>query len=311
MRTLAAIGLVALLLVALGLFYISNYLGHAERSVSQWHIQKNNAHCFYYKGAKISFTETGNGTPVLLIHGGGSWGYSFRENIDSLSDSLTVYTIDIPGHGYSDVPIDWTFNLTNINDLLIEFLKFIHTEKIGLVGNSWGGGWAINFAENYPEKVTALVLIDSSGLKDSNNYDQSAWRYLSSPIGNLVLSFVTKSEIAKDYQHKLFFDGTKLDDMVIEEVANTFLYRDNLYAQKSYQRNLDWLITDQYLNQLKNVTIIWGRQDAYLPLTMAYEYQQRIPGARLYVVDDTSHLPHEEKPEIVNQILIDSLKHNQ
>ena len=306
MRAAVLLGILALIASATGYIYLSKYLGHDARSESGWAIQKNNAHSFSHKGSRINFTKTGQGSPVVLIHGGGSWGYTFRNNIDALSKSHSVYTIDIPGHGYSDVPTNWNYDLPSINDLLIDFIQHIGADKVGLVGNSWGGGWAIYFAERNPERVNTLVLIDSSGLKDSNDYDQSSWRYLSSPFGNAVLAFATKSAIENDYKTKLFYDGTKVVTGDIDEVANTFLYKTNLYAQKFYQRNLDWRLTDEALDQLKNVTVVWGRQDGYLPLSMAYEYQKRIAGARLFIVESASHLPHEEQPEVVNQILIDS-----
>src|SRR5208337_175159 len=100
-----------------------------------------------------------------------------------------------------------------------------------------------------------------------------------------------------------YYDQSKLEEGAADEVFNALKLRNNLYAQKKYQRNLDWAKTDRELSTLKNVVIIWGRQDKYYPYEMAETYSERIPDSKLYSIEHASHVPHEERPEEVNNII--------
>jgi pimeloyl-ACP methyl ester carboxylesterase len=125
-----------------------------------------------------------------------------------------------------------------------------------IVGNSWGGGWALYFAAKNPERVDTLFLIEASGLVNPNGLDKSTWTCLFSPIANYVLAFVTKKTVEEDYREKLYYDQSKLEASAADEVFNALKLRNNLYAQKKNPRNLDWAKTDRELSTLKNVVII-------------------------------------------------------
>ncbi len=298
------------LLIGSLLFFLQCAVGQPDRPASQWELQKKESQTFSYEDAKINFLDLGSGPVVLLIHGGGTWSYSFRSIVVPLAKKYRVLILDIPGHGYSDIPENWNFTLNDVTELLAAFLDDRGVEKAHIVGNSWGGGWAMHFALSYPERYGHLVLLDTAGHSATNEFDSSAWPYLAYPVlDRIILSTVDREAVARGYRKDLFYDGSLVSDRVIEEIANPFLYSPNLWAQASYEKNLNWTETGTRLNELRNVTLIWGRQDRYLPLELGQIYKKLIPHSKLIIVEKAGHLPHEERPEEVIQTLMDIFAH--
>lgn len=114
---------------------------------------------------RIHFLHAGSGLPMILIHGGGVWLYSFRHNIGPLSEISSVYALDMPGYGFTSI-VDHALpmGLDTMTLAVRKFMDGLHIDKATLVGHSWGGGWALAYALAYPERVDRIVLIDSSGL---------------------------------------------------------------------------------------------------------------------------------------------------
>ena len=85
----------------------------------------------------IHYISQGKGDPVILIHGGGMWLYSYRDNIPELSRTFTVYALDMPGYGYT-VPRANSprYGLSVMADTLLEFMDTLKIEKASLVGHS-------------------------------------------------------------------------------------------------------------------------------------------------------------------------------
>ncbi|HBS06810.1 MAG TPA: hypothetical protein DEA96_17705 [Leptospiraceae bacterium] len=298
------------LLIGSLLFSLQCAVGNPDRPASGWELQRTEGQSFSYEDAQINYLDIGSGPVVLLIHGGGTWSYSFRSIAVPLAKKYRVLILDIPGHGYSEIPESWTFTLSDVTGLLAAFLDDRGVEKAHVVGNSWGGGWAMHFALSHPEKYGHLVLIDTAGHSATNEFDSSTWPYLAYPVLDwIILSAVDREAVARGYRKDLFYDGSLVSDRVIEEIANPFLYSPNLWAQASYEKNLNWTETGTRLNELRNVTIIWGRQDRYLPLELGQIYKERIPHSELIIMEKAGHLPHEERPEEMVQTLMDIFAH--
>ncbi len=116
-----------------------------------------NTHCY---------TAGESGPPLILVHGAGmdsaklSWGEAIRP----LSEQARVYAVDLPGYGQSE----YRNGLVYTNDFYVQFLKAfmdeLQLEKAMVMGLSLGGGIALGFTLQYPEKVSALGLVSSNGI---------------------------------------------------------------------------------------------------------------------------------------------------
>ncbi len=114
-------------------------------------------------GEALGYTVAGSGEPVLLIHGLGGSRRTWREVVGSLAAGHTVIAPDLPGHGESDAPAgDYSLgaHATALRDLLVG----LGHSRATVVGHSLGGGIALQFAHQFPDRIDRLVLISSGGL---------------------------------------------------------------------------------------------------------------------------------------------------
>ena len=119
-----------------------------------------------FKNSKISYSDTGKGTAIVLLHG-------FLENqtmwqafVPELSKKYRVITIDLLGHGNTEC-LGYIHSMEDNADLVHEVLSELRIRKAILVGHSMGGYIALAYAELYPETVKGLVLLNSTSRADS------------------------------------------------------------------------------------------------------------------------------------------------
>jgi pimeloyl-ACP methyl ester carboxylesterase len=120
-----------------------------------------------YKNTQISYSDTGKGTAVILLHG-------FLENktmwdnyISELSKKNRIITIDLLGHGKTE-SLGYVQTMEENADMVYDVLSKLKIKKAVLVGHSMGGYIALAFAELYPEKMKGLVLLNSTSKEDSS-----------------------------------------------------------------------------------------------------------------------------------------------
>ena len=120
-----------------------------------------------YKNTKISFTDDGKGTAVVLLHG-------FLENktmwdkyVSALSKNHRIITIDLLGHGETEC-LGYVHTMEDQADMIFAVLISLRIRKIVLVGHSMGGYVALAFAELYPDYVKGLFLLNTSSRADSD-----------------------------------------------------------------------------------------------------------------------------------------------
>ena len=120
-----------------------------------------------YKNTKISFTDDGKGTAVVLLHG-------FLENktmwdkyVSALSKNHRIITIDLLGHGETEC-LGYVHTMEDQADMIFAVLISLRIRKIVFVGHSMGGYVALAFAELYPDYVKGLFLLNSSSRADSD-----------------------------------------------------------------------------------------------------------------------------------------------
>lgn len=254
----------------------------------------------------LHYTQMGSGPPLILIHGGGSWLYSFRHNISPLAENFCVYAFDMPGHGYTRTRTNYeVYNFDTICDALLGFMDAMNLKKVHLAGHSWGGGWAIYFADQYPERINKLILIDASGM---HRYDQFAWELLKYPVlGKFMLKFFSENTVKKGLKTS-FYDKTLVTREMIKCIHTPLLNKTNLTAQLSYSRNINWEKTKTALPRIRSkVMIIWGKNDQYIHVKHGKRMHNVIPDSRLEIIDQCGHSAHEEHPGHVNRLIADFL----
>jgi pimeloyl-ACP methyl ester carboxylesterase len=250
-----------------------------------------------------------NSEVVVLVHGFSVPSFIYDPTFEFLSkQGFQVLRYDLFGRGYSDRP-----NLQYDIDLFVkqlrELLDALNFQKVHLVGLSMGGAITAAFIEQYPRYVAKHVLIDPSGAKAIAL--SKLLQVVKLPVvGELLLSLFGSASMIKSVAGDLFTPA--LVQHFQEKYAIQMQYQGFKRAILSTLRNGmldDFLETYKRIGALKKPTLLfWGRQDATVPYAHSEIVMQMMPHAQLYTIEDCGHIPHYEKPDEVNPILLTFLK---
>jgi pimeloyl-ACP methyl ester carboxylesterase len=114
-------------------------------------------------GIDTCYERHGSGPPLILTPAGGSHTSTWRFNIGALSSSHEVWTLDLPGSGYSDKPAAFPYTHQSYAEFVRDFMRTMGIPKSVVAGQSLGGAVALEFALDFPERTAGLVLIDAGG----------------------------------------------------------------------------------------------------------------------------------------------------
>jgi len=251
-----------------------------------------------------------SGEPVVFVHGFSVPYFIFDPTFDFLTKSgFFVLRYDLFGRGFSDRP-DVRYNIDLFVKQLADLLDALRfTRPVNLIGLSMGGPITAAFTARHPGRVDKLVLIDPAGARPvvfSRILKVAAMPYAGEAILNLVGSGGMLKNIASD-----LFDKKLVEEFQIRYRVQ-MQYKGFRHAILSTIRNnmLDSFIeTYRRVGTLnKPCLLIWGQNDITVPLKHSDSLRAAIPNTEFNVIEDCGHLPHYEKPEQVNPILMEFLK---
>lgn len=243
-------------------------------------------------GRLVSWFEAGDGPALILLHGGGGTGKAWSAQLAHLSDRYRVIAPDLPGFGQSD----WVPGVDTVDAMAPVLWQWVQTwglKRLVVGGNSMGGRVALSFAAQGPDRVQALILLDSVGV-----------RVPGVPIVNpLTLP-------PAEFMSGLVYDPNaykqKTPYRTLEDA------RELNHGRKSFARYLasSPIAADPRIN-LSVLTmpslLIWGKYDRIVPVDYGRALAKALPQAELLVIDACGHLPHIEEPDIVNRAIRDFL----
>ena len=265
-------------------------------------------HIVSVDGIDTYYERYGSGAPILLVPPGGSHTSTWRFNVAALSHSHEVWTLDLPGSGYSDKPATFPYAHKSYAQFLRDFMDAMGIKKTAIGGQSLGGTVAIEFALDYPERTAALVLIASGGY--SRGAKLSALNPLRYSATNAILmSFSSYPFVVKRFFDYLYHDPTPFarDTALVEQICKINRTPNARPAFYWMQRGLDFDFGLPDPGRIKSVAaptlIIWGREDRVVDVRTSDRFHVDIAGSRLVVIDDAGHMVHEEQPGPVNQAI--------
>jgi pimeloyl-ACP methyl ester carboxylesterase len=255
-------------------------------------------------GQRVNFTIAGQGPPVVLIHGVAGRAAQWDQIVQLLAEHHTVVAPDLLGHGESAKPRgDYSLgaHASGIRDLLVG-LNIAHAS---IVGHSLGGGIAMQFAYQFPERCERLVLVSSGGLGEEVH---PMLRAATLPGSEYVLPVLAHPRLvgaAAMIPRALGQIGLHTGPD-LTEIARGYQSLSNAEARSAFIHTLRAVIdpTGQrvnasdrlYLASNMPTLIIWGRRDRIIPVAHAEPAHQGMPGSRLELFDDAGHFPQLDDP---------------
>lgn len=255
-------------------------------------------------GFRTHFLDRGTGPVILLIHGGGTWLYSFRSNLEPLASSFRVLALDMPGHGFTEPqdPVATRYDYETTDRVLGEFLDRMDIDRVSLVGHSWGGDWAIHFAQRNPDRVRRLVLLASTGLPGGG--ERLEWELLKWPVIGELMARTFRSRAVEWGLRAAFADAALVTPEMVAEIYAPASSLENRLAQVAYSRNLDWEDVRRNVSRTQTPTlIIWGSLDRYGSFSEGRALAEAMPSARFELIAGAGHNVHEEMPERINELI--------
>jgi pimeloyl-ACP methyl ester carboxylesterase len=255
-------------------------------------------------GHRVNFNIAGHGPPVVLIHGVAGRAGQWDQIVQLLAGSHTLIAPDLLGHGESAKPRgDYSLgaHASGIRDLLVG----LDIERASIVGHSLGGGIAMQFAYQFPERCERLVLVSSGGLGEDVH---PLLRAATLPGSELVLPLLAHArvlDVASLIPRALGLIGLRARPD-LTEMAQGYRSLSNAEARSAFIHTLRGVIdpTGQRINASDRLylastmpsLIVWGRRDRIIPLEHAQPAHEGMPGSTLEVFDDAGHFPHLDDP---------------
>lgn len=265
---------------------------------------------FSWRGRRIAFTRRGSGPPVLLVHGiyPAAWSYEWRNNVDYLARTNTVYTIDLLGFGRSDRPaIRYSARL--YISLISDFAAQVIEEPCVLIASSLSAAYALVLGARDPQRFPGLVIIAPSGLvrlTETGSVALDAGRLaLDSPVlGTAAFNAMVSSRALRAHLRKKYSDDTIVTPELVR-VAHTTTHqrgaRHALAAEFAGQLNID--VSRAVRRLMQPTLLVWGSDSTEAPLDEATRYRSIQPAIELTVLSPAGDLPHDERADDFNVIV--------
>jgi pimeloyl-ACP methyl ester carboxylesterase len=259
----------------------------------------------------LYYEDTGNGPPLLLIHGFGASTYTWRYVAPELAKTHRVIAVDLKGFGQSDKPFDTRYSVSDQAELLAELIEEKDLRELTLVGHSFGGGIALMLAleanQRLSGRISKLVLLDSIA------YPQQIpvfFRLLDVPlVSQLGVRMVPPTVQTRVALRIAYLDDSKIDPEEVETYAAPLKTAAGKHAIIHSARQIvpEGIVelSERYKTIALPTLIMWCDHDRIVPLEVGLKLRRTLPNSTLKLVEDCGHMPQEEQPVSTIEILKD------
>src|SRR3954464_13915648 len=267
-------------------------------------------------GHRVIYRIAGSGPPVVLIHGMINSSRHWEGVARRLARSHTVIAPDLIGHGDSATPrADYSLgaHAASIRDLLAA----IGVDRATIVGHSLGGGVAMQFFWQFPQRTERLVLISSGGL----GHEVSPMLRAAALPG---VSHLLAAAAHKRTLDALWAAGGRMRDrgrskgVYLQAIARALRPLEQPDARQAFVQTLRSVIDVHgqrvsardrlYLLAEMPTLLVWGERDHTIPLAHGLDAHAAIPGSRFATLPRAAHFPHLEDPEGLAEVLREFLE---
>jgi pimeloyl-ACP methyl ester carboxylesterase len=262
-------------------------------------------------GRRIAYRRGGHGPAIVLVHGIAGRGAGWEPVAERLRARYDVIVPDLPGHGDSDPPVG-DYSTGAYACALRDLLEVLEVGPATIVGHSLGGGVAMQFSYQFPERVERLVLVSSGGL---GREVSALVRAAGLPGSELVVPLLASAPVraaGRVLGAALTAIGRPPDTDLREAAASLGSLHD-AGARRAFlgtvrslvgQRGQRVSATDRlYLTEDIPTLIVWGGRDAIIPAAHGHAAAAAMPGSRLELFPEAGHFPQLDEPERFAELL--------
>ncbi len=246
-------------------------------------------------GLNIEYTESGKGTPVLLLHGWGSSFEVYKSIIANLENRCRVVAVNFPGCGKSDT-MKQPWNLDDYCNFVLKFMEALKLENPIMFGHSHGGRVTLKMTAEGMVNPPKIVLLDAAGLIPKKSLKQKFKAKSFKTIKTVLTLPVIKNHSAN----------------LLDKARKHYGSADYNAAPEVLRKTLVSLVNTDLRNILHKIScptlLIWGENDTATPLCDAKIIESLIPDCGLCVIEGAGHYSFCEQPFKTNAILNSFIK---
>ena len=268
-------------------------------------------------GHQVVYREAGRapeGTPgrpvLLLVHGMAGSSATWKAALPRLAERYHVIAPDLPGHGESDKPRQ-DYSLGAYANTLRDLMIALGVDRSTVVGQSLGGGVAMQLAYQHPNRCERLVLVSSGGLGPDVSW---MLRALTLPGSEYLMPLLFPrfaAQAGNVVSRRLASFGIRWAQ--VEEEWRAYVSLTEPTNRESFVKTLRAVVDPRgqtvsahdklYLASRLPTLIIWGREDRIIPVSHAAAAQESIPGSKLVIFEGAGHFAHAEEPDRFVEVL--------
>ena len=267
-------------------------------------------------GVPVNYVDVGergdDARPIVFVHGlSGQW-QNWLENIPRFAQQRRVVALDLPGFGRTPMP-DETITIDYYGRVVEELCRRLDLAPAVLVGNSMGGYVSAEVAIRFPETVERMLLLSAAGISQRDLARGPVLR------AARLLGLATRSSMR---QRRAYAARPALRHWMLNMVVRhpsrirPDIAFEGLLKGMNKPGFYDALVTCldyDFVDRLPEIgcptLVVWGRDDAIIPVSDADTFVELVPGSRKLIVEDTGHVPMVERPVTFNDHLEQFLHH--
>ena len=241
-------------------------------------------------GVRLRYKVEGSGPPLVLLH---SHFYNMRQWqswVDELSTRFTLIRYDLTSHGLTGPDPSEDYSRQRGTDLLDALLSHLELDKVAIAGSSTGGALAWYYAARFPDKVSALVLINAPGMPRVTN------KYMETPLPDWFgyVLYLLPESLFRPFLQAPVVDKSLITDELLEEFH--LMYRREGNRMAEFHRLRAWErgdITPMLESITAPVLILWGEENPQLPVEHAEQYAEKLRNAqriKIHIYPDVGHV---------------------
>lgn len=291
-------GLLTLVVLALLAYYAASAPDTPYEQLEAKYAQPDSRYVDLPGGLRVHARVAGDPSKpaIVLVHGYGDSFTTWERWIPALVDRYRVVALDLPGHGLTRAPDDWTPSSAGFVAVVDGVAASLQLPRFVLAGNSMGGGVAWAYALAHPGRLRGLVLVDAAGWPlGEAGPPPLAFRILQYRLGRWILARIDNRPLVAEGLKRNFHDPSLATNAMIDRWSAFQLAPGHRRLLMEVPVGNFTQASDAVLGKIATPTLVLhGESDAILPVEHGRRFARAIPGAKLVTYPNVGHLPQIE-----------------
>ena len=262
-------------------------------------------------GARVRYLRVGVGPPLVLMHTVRTQLDHFQFVIPRITDAFTVYALDFPGMGWSDIVPGASYDEAALRAAVVRVVGDLDLSDVTLAGESMGATLSLTASVDLGDRVRRIVAFNTydfaDGLKRASLFARLVAGGIEAPVVGPIVARLENRQILRGVIRGGLHDPRRLPDHYLDELRRVGRRHGYATVARAIYRNLDSLIAarERYARINVPVTLVYGDHDWSRPSDRQANIES-VPGADHIVLRDTGHFASLEAPHQVARILLET-----